>query len=134
MRSLSSSMVVGPVADRLLLFALVPALLPDAMGVVMDYDWPGNVRELENAIEHAFVKCHTDAIRVGDLPLGLIREVQGDYRRAQEASPSSEKEHMLSVLEHTGWNQSRAARLLGIHRTTMWRKMKTYGIDVPKLT
>ncbi len=109
-------------------------VLPDAMRLMMDYNWPGNVRELENAIEHAFVKCHGDGIRVSDLPLGLVREVRGDYPLIADESPLSEKEQMLSVLERTGWNRSRAARLLGMHRTTIWRKMKEYGIDVPKLS
>ena len=109
-------------------------LLPDAMNLIMDYDWPGNVRELENAIEHAFVKCHGEAIRISDLPLGLVREVRGDLSLLQEESPLSEKEQMLSVLERTGWNRSRAARLLGMHRTTIWRKIKEYGIEVPSLS
>lgn len=109
-------------------------LLPDAMSLLMDYDWPGNVRELENAIEHAFVKCHGDAVRVSDLPLGLVREVRGDRPVLEEESPLSEKEQMLSVLERTGWNRSRAARLLGMHRTTIWRKMKEHGIEVPPLS
>ena len=111
----------------------IEALVPDAMRVIMDYDWPGNVRELENAIEHAFVKCHSDGIKVSDLPLGLIREVRGDVV-TQDESMLSEKQQMLAVLARTGWNQSRAARLLGMHRTTIWRKMKEYGIEVPKLS
>jgi len=105
-----------------------------AMQALLSHPWPGNVRELENAIEHAFVKCHGEAIRISDLPLGLVREVRGDLSLLQEESPLSEKEQMLSVLERTGWNRSRAARLLGMHRTTIWRKIKEYGIEVPSLS
>ncbi|MBT4137974.1 MAG: sigma 54-interacting transcriptional regulator [Candidatus Latescibacteria bacterium] len=106
---------------------------PDALNLMMDYDWPGNVRELENAIEHAFVKCHSDAIQISDLPLALVRDVRGDRLVVEDGPTLSEKDQMLSVLERTGWNRSRAARLLGMHRTTMWRKMKTHGIVVPSL-
>ena len=109
-------------------------LRPDAMNMIMDHDWPGNVRELENAIEHAFVKCHSDTIRISDLPLGLVRDVRGEWPIFQEESPLSEKEQMISVLERAGWNRSRAARLLGMHRTTIWRKMKEYGIEVRTLS
>lgn len=103
----------------------------ETMNVLMDYDWPGNIRELENAIEHAFVKCRSDVIGLLDLPLGLVRETQGVS--VPVVGQGSEKERMLTVLKQTGWNQSRAARLLGLHRTTIWRKMKEYGIDAPKL-
>lgn len=109
-------------------------LTPEAMNLIMDYDWPGNVRELENAIEHAFVKCHGELIHNADLPLGLLREVQGDRPVLPPESVLSEKDQILSVLERTGWNRSRAARLLGMHRTTIWRKMKEYDIEVPPLS
>ena len=103
----------------------------EALSVLMDYDWPGNVRELENAVEHAFVKCHDHTVAVRDLPLALVRDVRGDYSVVKE-KPVSEKERMLVALEQTGWNRSRAARLLGMHRTTIWRKMKEHGIEAPK--
>jgi transcriptional regulator of acetoin/glycerol metabolism len=95
----------------------------------MDYDWPGNVRELENAIEHAFVKCHSDTLTEADLPRHLVREVRGDGETV--VNPPSDRDRLTSVLEQTGWNRSRAARILGMHRTTVWRKMKEYGIEAP---
>ena len=124
---------------------------PEVTSLMMDYDWPGNVRELENAVEHAFVKCHSEAIDVRDLPLGLVRDVggaggarPGGDAPEREWAPTagdgvgsddgtSEKERLLAALKWAGWNQSRAARMLGMHRTTLWRKIKEYGIEVPKL-
>ena len=108
----------------------IAGVSPEAIALLMDYDWPGNIRELENAIEHAFVKCHEKTIEVRDLPLGLVREVQGPSEPGVEEE-TSEKERLLAVLEQTGWNRSRASRMLGMHRTTVWRKMKEYGIEAP---
>lgn len=104
---------------------------PEAFGLLMDYDWPGNVRELENAIEHAFVKCHGDSIQESDLPRLMVRSVRGDV--SSSGRPVSEKDRLMSVLEQTGWNRSRTARILGMHRTTVWRKMKEFGIREPAL-
>jgi len=108
----------------------ITGVSPEAIALLMDYDWPGNIRELENAIEHAFVKCHGKTIVVNDLPLGLVREAQGPGE-PEAAEETSEKERLLAVLEQTGWNRSRASRMLGMHRTTVWRKMKEYGIVAP---
>ena len=109
----------------------ISAVAPDALALMMDYDWPGNVRELENAIEHAFVKCHADTLGAEDLPLALVREVRGAL--VPRAAPGlSEKDRMRAALDQAGWTRSRAARSLGMHRTTVWRKMKEYGIEEPK--
>ena len=105
---------------------------PEGKALLMDYDWPGNVRELENAVEHAFVKCHGETIEIEDLPLGLVREVRGEGG-VELKNTMSEKERIVTVLEQTGWNRSRAARMLGMHRTTIWRKMKEFGIQIPEL-
>ncbi len=100
----------------------------DVMEFLMHKDFKGNVRELENIIEHAFVLCRDDMIRVEHLP--------PDARSAHEesAGPVSgtladqEKRQILSVLERHDWNRTEAARELGIHKTTLWRKLKRYNL------
>ena len=109
----------------------------EAYDLMMNYDWPGNVRELENAVEHAAVLCEGSRITKDDLPLALH---QAGERTAPEtgvrgiaASPLTledmEKRFILSALEKTGGNQTRAARILGITRRTLGYRMKKYSIE-----
>lgn len=113
----------------------------DAKHCLMDYCWPGNVRELENAVEHAFVTCKGDTIEQNDLPL----EVRSEQERAHEcrergaaahassrtrAAPLT-REKLVRTLQACEWNQSESARRLGCDRTTVWRKMKLWGIEAP---
>ena len=102
----------------------------DAMAALLTYDWPGNVRELENAIEHAFVVCRGQEITLFDLPSEL-REIRlhdyGKLRRIAPARSATEREAVLHALEESEWNRTRAAKKLGMSRTTLWRKMKAYG-------
>ncbi len=101
---------------------------PDAIAVLRKCPFPGNVRELQNAIEHAFVMCHGDDILVEHLPQHVIA------RSASNGTPRlaamTEKESVLRALERSHGNKSRAAFELGMHRSTLWRKIKTLGIDV----
>jgi len=86
--------------------------------------WPGNVRELEHTLEHAFILCHgdQDTIIFDHLPLDLknlgFREQKNDSCRS-----------ILQALEKTHWNKTEAARLLGISRQSLYRKMKKYKIQ-----
>jgi two-component system response regulator HydG len=91
----------------------------------MNYEWPGNIRELENAIEHSFVLCNKTVITVEDLPNEL---------REEKATPSademsSEYNTVLQVLEKTHWNKTKAAKLLGISRRTIYNKIKEYNMQ-----
>ena len=117
----------------------------EVMRCFMDHCWPGNVRELENAIEHAFVTCQSDIVGLLDIP-GEIRqaELRSAYCRNQRkgrseqeaeygsASPADTAEGLVALLEQCGWNRSEVARRLGIDRTTVWRKMKQWGIRAPE--
>jgi DNA-binding NtrC family response regulator len=99
---------------------------PEALSALRRYSFPGNVRELENAIEHAFVMCHEEEIQLQHLPLSITREagrVSGVTREKKSEREVIEE----TLLRHEG-NRSGAARELGIHRTTLWRKLKTYGL------
>jgi transcriptional regulator with PAS, ATPase and Fis domain len=97
----------------------------------MSYDYPGNVRELENIIEHAFVMCPSGVIEVCHLPPYL----QPDTAPSAEASltmvENYEKELILHVLRRNDWNRTKTAKALGIHKTTLFRKIQKLGIDLP---
>jgi DNA-binding NtrC family response regulator len=109
-------------------------LSPQALAKLEAYGWPGNVRELENAIERALIFCQDQEIKPSDLPLEgcLAPELADQWESAVEPDlKAMERRHIHRVLERCGWNQSRAASLLGIGYNTLWRKMKRYGIERP---
>ncbi len=97
----------------------------DVLRIFSDYTWPGNIRELEHAIEHAFVLCHSRFIAVEHLP-PEIRESQDDQKATAQKEPSLNLQTILEALEKTGGNKSRAARMLGINRRTIYRKLSQY--------
>jgi len=97
----------------------------DVLRIFSNYTWPGNIRELEHAIEHAFVLCHNRFIAVEHLP-PESRELQGDQRATAHKKSSFNLKTILETLEKTGGNKSRAARMLGINRRTIYRKLSRY--------
>jgi transcriptional regulator with PAS, ATPase and Fis domain len=108
-----------------------PAITGEAMTQIMNHDWPGNVRELENALEHALVLSRGEAIRSAHLPPELFhREVRrvGGMKQVPKHS-DKEKDLLADALRQAGWNRSKAARRLGIDRTTLWRKIREYGLE-----
>jgi PAS domain S-box-containing protein len=86
------------------------------------YPWPGNVRELEHAIEHAFVLCHDRFIGVEHLP-PEVKEYNEDQRSSSETESAINRQTILQALEKTAGNKAKAARLLGISRKTIYRKL-----------
>jgi transcriptional regulator with PAS, ATPase and Fis domain len=86
------------------------------------FPWPGNVRELEHAIEHGFVVCHNRYISVEHLP-PEIREYSGYPRSTSETKSRINRQTILQALEKTAGNKAKAARLLGISRKTIYRKL-----------
>ena len=130
---------------------------PEAMAVLERYDYPGNVRELENAIEHAVTLADGEEIRPGDLPVAVryprmlprhedpsggtapgaarseaaepTRLPQGQDPRDAWSLAEVEKEHIRRVLGLHRGNATSAARQLGISRTTLWRKLREYGLS-----
>jgi len=103
----------------------------EAMRALMQYPWPGNIRELENVIERAITLGAEGEIRLEDLPDPLRREEGGSQLEAIPVEMSMqdvEKAHIERVLRHTGGQVSQAARLLGIDRRTIYRKMQAYNI------
>jgi Nif-specific regulatory protein len=108
---------------------------PAATEQLTSYLWPGNVRELKNVIERAVVLCRGQEIDQDDLLLTKL-STAGDTGKPLPSglgfSPSSladmERLHILSTLQHTGWNKSRAAGILGIERSTLDRKIQRYEL------
>jgi len=104
----------------------IERLSPRALAVMRRYSFPGNVRELENAIEHAFVMCHGSEIEMEHLPPHITaNNIAGTAHIPQERR---EKDIIIETLRRYNGNKSLAAVELGIHRSTLWRKMKTLGI------
>ena len=107
-------------------------LSPEALERLLRYPWPGNVRELENAIERAAILARGDAVEPDDLPPHVTAGIQLGPSPAlprQISLADAERAHILQTLERFGRNHSGAAEALGIGRTTLWRKLKEYGID-----
>ncbi len=98
----------------------------DVLELFLRYPWKGNIRELENAIEHAFVLCQSNFITPSDIPAEIKNIEKNVYCLSRETK--DEKTIIESALIKSGWNKSKAARTLGIDRTTLWRKTKEMGI------
>lgn len=98
----------------------------EAMDEIMIYEWPGNVRELENAIERAVVVGKGRSIQPGDLPL-----FRTEYKSLQGSSSLREVEklHIMNILNENKWNISKSAKILEVDRTTLYNKIKVYGIN-----
>ena len=108
-------------------------LTAEALGVLVEYDWPGNVRELENALERAVVVSKGDQIKPDTLPARVL-EAPTPRLAASESPPNPtmdvvERAYILWVLQAEGGNKSRAAEVLGIDPSTLYRKLNRYGIE-----
>ncbi len=104
---------------------------PEAMEVFLKYHWPGNVRQLQNTLENAIVLTRDGFIHKENLPSDIFENPSQGAEEQQKLNPSLSKEKLLEVLKSAGWNRSKAARRLGISRTTMWRKIKDYQLQIP---
>jgi two-component system response regulator HydG len=101
----------------------------DAMRRLMAYDWPGNVRELENAVERAVALGSGPILHIGDLPSNLQQDSNEKILDSNELTTIEEMERrfILRALRETNGDKLAAARLLGIGKTTLYRKLKQYG-------
>jgi len=103
----------------------------EVIAFLMGYGFPGNVRELENIIEHAFVMCKGEMIELRHLPPELIESSKETILSEKEVSKplqTAEAEAIRKALERNKGNRLRTSRELGINRSTLWRKIKRYGI------
>ncbi len=110
-----------------------PTLIREAFEAMLNYAWPGNVRELENALERAVLLSRGEQIGIEDLKLKSEPTVSQPSVTASNDSleplEEVEKRHIRKVLESVGWNFSRAAEVLGIHRNTLRLKIREYRIS-----
>lgn len=102
-----------------------------AMELLVRHSWPGNVRELRSAFEYAFVACKTDMIEPRDLPAELMSGavVCPPADVAAKSLDEIKKERLALALRKANGNQSEAARILGISRTSVWSQMRRYGME-----
>ena len=101
------------------------------LSMLMEYEFPGNVRELENIIEHAFVLCHGSQIEIEHLPKEFVKkfkEVKMNTTKSVGRLKEVETNAIIDVLKRHGGNRSKAAKELGIDKSTLWRKIKKYNI------
>jgi two-component system, NtrC family, response regulator HydG len=104
--------------------ATVPRVSAEAMDMILNYDWPGNVRELENAVERALVMNRGSEITPPDFSFQLARPASASARTLEEV----ERAHIERVWAESNGNHSRCARILAIDRTTLYTKLKRYGL------
>ncbi|MBV6716961.1 sigma-54 interaction domain-containing protein [Paenibacillus chitinolyticus] len=115
----------------------VPKVEPDVLNVLMNHDWPGNIRELRNVMERAVILCEGDTITGVHLPPGLSSKMQhagffADREETGTPKPHSafqQEDHLIEeALRRAYGNKSAAAKLLGISRGTLYKKMREYDI------
>ena len=109
----------------------VQGLSAKAMARLMAHDYPGNIRELHNIIEHGFVLCPGGLIQAEHLPAYLDQTPTLQPRETKLDPEHLERERILAALANNQWNRLAAARELGVHKTTLFRKIKRYGIKLP---
>ncbi len=103
----------------------------NVMDIFESYPWPGNVRELEHAIEHSFVLCRDEMIDLQHIP-AEIKEHHSKHHIGsgdQYVNEADEKQELITALERTDWNKAKAARLLGISRPTLYRKLEKFNME-----
>jgi PAS domain S-box-containing protein len=98
----------------------------NAMQTLMDYDWPGNVRQLENAVNHAVIIAQDDVIRRRHLPRFLK---EAGEETVSTSLADNERRLIMRVLQETNWNKHDAARRLQVTRSTLYSKIRRYGLE-----
>jgi DNA-binding NtrC family response regulator len=113
---------------------LITGISKEVQELFLNYSWPGNIRQLENVLEGAFIMSKGPVIEVGDLPKSFnLREfkestVSLTSKSLKDGLKNPEKEIILNALREANGNRSKAAEKLGVNRTTLYNKMKKYGI------
>lgn len=108
----------------------ISGLSDETLGVLMMYAYPGNIRELANIIERAFILCKSGVIEKKHLPESLFagpakKEDPGTLQDAASAC-------LMSALRQNSWNRLKTAKQLGMHKSTLYRKIKSLGLAIPK--
>jgi PAS domain S-box-containing protein len=135
-RRVDLPLLIGHILRRLCVTRNVrpPEISEKVMELLLNYPYPGNVRELENILEHALIICQEDKILPTHLPEYLqVRSPAGPTMPTAAArdrilSDNKERDKLLATLQRHNWHRKKSARALGMDRTTLWRKMKKYGL------
>jgi PAS domain S-box-containing protein len=109
----------------------IRSISPKAMECLLDYPWPGNIRELEHALEHAFIRGQGSVIKLEHLPESISQPGPELITRVidlEHPLPELERALILELLRRFRGDRAQTATHLGISRTTLWRKMKRYGL------
>jgi PAS domain S-box-containing protein len=101
----------------------------EAIAALVLYDWPGNIREMENAIEHAFVLCHTELIELRDLPPRTLSVINAGVSSRGTTLKEIEKNTIFQALQRNHWKKAVTAQELGINKNTLRRKIVAYGLE-----
>ncbi len=111
----------------------VKGITDDAIEYLISYNYPGNIRELENIIERAFVLCNTQRIRKEHLPKIICSILNNNYSNDKKLSSfmKIEAAYLMNALKENNWNRLETARQLGIHKATLFRKIKSLGLKIP---
>jgi len=105
----------------------VTAVSSEARQVLLTYSYPGNVRELENLVERAVALAEGDSLTLSDLPPDLRPPPRPPFKEWVTLE-EQERDYILRTLDHTRYNIGQTAQILALPRTTLWRKMKKYGL------
>ena len=98
----------------------------------MSYNYPGNIRELANIIERAFILCRNGLIEKKHLPDKLLNPSANSPKEAASSLQDAQAAYLINVLKQNNWNRLQTARQLGINKSTLYRKIKALGINLPK--
>ena len=116
----------------------IEGFTPAALAALNAYNWPGNIRELRNLVERTVILCTGNEVSETDLELsdhvvagGGVASSPPTISTGNVSLETLEQQHILAVLESTDWNKSQAARILGIERSTLDRKLKRYRVSRP---
>lgn len=112
----------------------IQGVAPEALSFLIAHDWPGNIRQLENAIERAFIVCDEELIQIAHLPPELLggEKSAAPLTEMKSTHRILDQQAILAALKNNNYNRLAAARELGIHKTTLFRKIKKLGITLPK--
>ncbi|MDP1991527.1 MAG: sigma 54-interacting transcriptional regulator [Syntrophales bacterium] len=111
----------------------IPGLSGESLACLVSYDYPGNVRELQNIIERAFILCKSGLIELHHLPenLCLSRSMESSGKNEPMNMKDLEAVFITNMLRRQQWNRIKTAKALGIHKSTLFRKIKALHIQIP---
>jgi PAS domain S-box-containing protein len=109
----------------------ISAASDDVLEIFTNFSWPGNVRQLEHTLESACIFCHQNIITVDNLPADFRTVIDGNSFQHLAGDSESERQLILRALENTDWNKAKAARILGMGRRTLYRKIDNYNLTDP---